>query len=274
MDNHISNEFLNITISPLGSCITSLLFKNKNMIVRNDNPSLIDDYKGMLLGPTSGRIKNGFIKLDHTILKLTCNEANNHLHGGYDSLSTKLFSVTKVNSTTLIHSITTLLKEYQTTLALQVRYQLQGNTLLIKYHYHTTTSSYLNLSNHLYFNLGNTNNLNHKLYIDGLMACNDTNHLIRSFNPYRKYLFILDTHLLNNYFITSNKVLYYNQDYLLKITSSYPGMVIYNGYYSNYQGTCFEASYPNNDHHHLQKGKTIPNKEYKHYIKYHFFQRS
>ena len=164
----LENKFLKVELLNLGAIIKKIELKDKNGNIKNivlgyediekyrENPA----YLGAIIGRTAGRIKDGILKLDGTEYQLDKNNNGNTLHGGKNSISHRFWSVENIENG-LCFSIksSNLDNGYPANVEIKVSYILNKNELLIKYFTTTDRLTYLNLTNHSYFNLsGNTNN--------------------------------------------------------------------------------------------------------------------
>lgn len=174
----LENKFLKVEFLNLGAIIKKIEFKNKNIVLGyediekyRENPA----YLGAVIGRTAGRIKDGLLKLDNTEYQLDKNNNGNTLHGGKNSISHRFWNVQNIENR-LCFSIksSNLDNGYPANIEIKVSYILNNNKLLIKYFATTDSLSYLNLTNHSYFNLsGNPDNT---IYEDILKI--DSNYLI------------------------------------------------------------------------------------------------
>ena len=179
----LENKFLKLEFLNLGAIIKKIEFKDKNGNIKNivlgyedtekyrENPA----YLGAVIGRTAGRIKDGILKLDNTEYQLDKNNNGNTLHGGKNSISHRFWNVENIENG-LCFSIKSynLDNGYPANIEIKVSYTLNNNELLIKYFATTDNLTYLNLTNHSYFNLsGNPNNT---IYKDILNI--DSNYLI------------------------------------------------------------------------------------------------
>ena len=164
----LENEFLKVELLNLGAIIKKIEFKDKNGDIKNiilayediekyrENPA----YLGAIIGRTAGRIKDGNLKLNDSIYKLDINNNGNTLHGGKNSISHRFWNVEAIENG-LCFSIKSphLDNGYPANVEIKVSYILNNNELLIKYFATTDNLTYLNLTNHSYFNLsGNPDN--------------------------------------------------------------------------------------------------------------------
>ena len=179
----LKNEFLKVEFLNLGAIIKKIELKDKNGNIKNivlgyediekyrENPV----YFGAVIGRTAGRIKNGDLRLADEIYKLNINNDENTLHGGKNSISHRFWNVEAIENG-LCFSIKSpnLDNGYPANVEIKVSYILNNNELLIKYFATTDSLTYLNLTNHSYFNLsGNPDNT---IYEDILKI--DSNYLI------------------------------------------------------------------------------------------------
>ena len=164
----LENEFLKVELLNLGAIIKKIELKDKNGNIKNvvlgyediekyrENPA----YLGAIIGRTTGRIKDGILKLDGTEYQLDKNNNGNTLHGGKNSISHRFWNVQNIENG-LCFSIKSchLDNGYPANVEIKVSYILSENELLIKYFATTDSLTYLNLTNHSYFNLsGNPDN--------------------------------------------------------------------------------------------------------------------
>ena len=164
----LENKFLKVELLNLGAIIKKIELKNKNGDMKNivlgyedvekyrENPA----YFGAVIGRTAGRIKNGDLNLTNGIYKLNVNNDGNTLHGGENSISHRFWNVETIENG-LCFSIKShnLDNGYPANVDIKVSYILNNNELLIKYFVTADRLTYLNLTNHSYFNLsGNSNN--------------------------------------------------------------------------------------------------------------------
>jgi len=163
----LENKFLKVEFLNLGAIIKKIEFKDKNIVLGyediekyRENPA----YLGAVIGRTAGRIKDGLLKLDNTEYQLDKNNNGNTLHGGKNSISHRFLNVQNIENG-LCFSIKSsdLDNGYPANVEIKVSYILNDNELLIKYFATTDNLTYLNLTNHSYFNLsGNPDNTIYK----------------------------------------------------------------------------------------------------------------
>ncbi|ALQ39184.1 galactose mutarotase [Fusobacterium hwasookii ChDC F174] len=174
----LENKFLKVEFLNLGAIIKKIEFKDKNIVLGyediekyRENPA----YLGAVIGRTAGRIKDGLLKLDDTEYQLDKNNNGNTLHGGKNSISHRFWNVQNIENG-LCFSIksSNLDNGYPANIEIKVSYILNNNELLIKYFVTTDNLTYLNLTNHSYFNL--SGDYDNTIYEDILKI--DSNYLI------------------------------------------------------------------------------------------------
>ncbi len=149
-----------------------------------------EKYHGAVVGRVCGRINKGQFDLDGISYQLAANDffgssAGNHLHGGCEGFSFKVWEATTATTDRgeeelILHYISKDGEEgYPGNLWVELRYILgDDNTVRLRYTAHTDQPTLVNLTNHAYFNLGdNTRNtvLDHWVSIeaDYSVACDE-----------------------------------------------------------------------------------------------------
>lgn len=311
----LKNEFLEIEVLNLGAIIKKIELSDKNGIKRNIVLSYenLEDYKknvaylGAVVGRTAGRIEKGLLKLPNgNNRQLTINNGENNLHGGFDSISHKIWNVKKIKNG-LELSINSSANEngYPANLEIVVKYILEKRELRIEYFAKADDLTYVNLTNHSYFNLNGCDkiyNHNLKLVSDYMLGLNENfmpkklinlKDSIFNFNNEKslaKFFTEEDEQkkLVNNGidhpFIIKNKnfaeLTCLENGIQVQVETNNPGVVIYTGNFlaetgfENHSGICFETQeIPN-----LYKNKELnifptfidEGKNYKRYTKFIF----
>lgn len=123
-------------------------------------------YLGATLAPNAGRISDAVMEIGDRVYQLSQNDGKNNSHGGYQNASLQNWRVSKweQNATQCSVSLTLHLPDgldgYPGERELMAQYTLTNDNVL-HMHYNATSScpTYLNLSNHTYFNMaGNLEN--------------------------------------------------------------------------------------------------------------------
>lgn len=176
----LENENFKIEFLNLGASIFKFFVKDRNKNFRNivlsygkledyiENPV----YMGAIIGRTAGRIENGILNIGEKTFFLDKNDTKNTLHGGANSISHKIWDVKKYDDS-IIFTIKDCKNKngYPGNAFISVKYLLNKNGLKIEYEASVDEESYLNLTNHSYFNLsGNNKNL---IYDDFLKINSD-----------------------------------------------------------------------------------------------------
>ncbi|MBQ9802208.1 MAG: galactose mutarotase [Clostridia bacterium] len=133
-----------------------------------------DGYQGSLVGRIGNRIKEGKFTLEGKSYTLAINNGPNHLHGGIESFSRKIWEATPIDGEEpqlQLHLVSPDGEEgYPGTLDVTVTYTLTAeNALAIRYVATTDKTTIVNLTNHSYFNLGGFASgkiFDHELWLD------------------------------------------------------------------------------------------------------------
>lgn len=159
---------LSAVICSLGAALAKLCVPDRNGKSENIVLSLADwkDYQnnpffaGAVLGPNAGRIKDSVLTIDGNTFSLDANDGTNNLHGGSHNISFQNWTVTDISQSDSSASVT-----LQTTLSdgqdgfpgnrvIEAHYTLsEDGTLSLHLTAQTDKTTYVNLSNHTYFNL-------------------------------------------------------------------------------------------------------------------------
>lgn len=171
-----------LTVTNYGASIVSLEIPNKkgeliNVIAGLDD---IKDYEkvsyhpsakflGASIGRYAGRISEGRIKIGDEEYVLH-HQNKVHLHGGLKGFDKRLWKLESTNSNAITFSYDSkhLEEGYPGNLKVKVIYQLSNdNELIITYYATTDKDTFVNLTNHAYFNLeGSGSILDHSLQLN------------------------------------------------------------------------------------------------------------
>jgi aldose 1-epimerase len=134
-----------------------------------------DLYFGALCGRFANRIANGRFIIDGMEFRLDTNNANNHLHGGFEGFHTRVWDVKKTQKPGSVDAWELTLvspdgdQKYPGELKVRVVYSLTSdNSFIIEYEAETSKPTVINLTSHPYFNLrgaGTGDVLQHELEI-------------------------------------------------------------------------------------------------------------
>lgn len=178
----VNTKGTKVKISNYGGIVTSWVAKDKNDVASNillgfDSLSgylAKPPYFGALIGRYGNRIAKGKFKIDTVTYTLATNNAPNHLHGGNKGFDKVVWDAAVESDSTPVLLLSYFSKDgeegYPGNLKVNVRYTLtDDNELKIEYNAETDKATFINLTNHAYFNLtgdaGNTI-LDHKLQVD------------------------------------------------------------------------------------------------------------
>lgn len=162
----LKNDFLEVEVINYGGVIRKICTPDKNGKMENVvlNLPTIEDYEerspyfGSLIGRNAGRIGNASFTLNDEVFTLAKNSGNNNLHGGIDNFGHKVWNVKKIEERDYIGLELSLESPHMEegfpgNVQIKVTYILKDNEFSLEYFGTTDRPTYLNLTNHTYFNL-------------------------------------------------------------------------------------------------------------------------
>lgn len=179
----LKSSEVELQLIPYGAAIYQLKTKNKDGVFKNIQLTHSDITKyengnpyclGATCGRFIGRIKDAKFEIDGETFNLTKNFLDKHcLHGGIKNF-TKVkweYEVIQNNDKSICvftHKSSHLEEGFPANVELKIEYILEKNTLTINYFATADRKTYLNISNHGYFNLSDDESTiyNHELKID------------------------------------------------------------------------------------------------------------
>ena len=169
----IKNEFLSLTVLDYGAVIQKILSKDRegnilNLVVGFENPvDYLEDQiaMGACVGRFAGRISNGGFNLKGRTYNLYA-EDGVHLHGGKAGFSKKYWTFDTIEHNNepfvkLSYQSPHMEEGYPGHIKASVTYKLVGNSLHVIHMATTDRTTVINLTNHSYFRLDNTNSIDH-----------------------------------------------------------------------------------------------------------------
>ncbi|MDR0862012.1 MAG: galactose mutarotase [Oscillospiraceae bacterium] len=173
----VSRAGLEVTLSSLGACIVSVKAPDRNGFAEEvtlgfDTP---EEYLnnpmsfGLTIGRVANRIGGSRFTLDGVTYNLPANEGPNHIHGGTDGFSMRLWSAEREQNTVEF----TLRSPdgdmgYPGNLTVRAKYTLTGTALDLAITATTDAPTVVNMTNHAYWNLSGFRRdvLSHELQVD------------------------------------------------------------------------------------------------------------
>ncbi|MBQ8539795.1 MAG: galactose mutarotase [Ruminococcus sp.] len=163
----INKNGASVTLSSLGASVVSIKVPDKNGVMTDvvlgydtlEGYEKGTEYFGATVGRCSGRIKKGSFSLNRKKYSLPINNGNNHLHGGFDSFSRKMWDI-KMDRGDVVFTLLSPDGDegYPGEMKVTVRYTFDDNNVLtIKYSAISDQDTICNLTNHSYFNLNGHN---------------------------------------------------------------------------------------------------------------------
>lgn len=150
-----------LELIPYGARIVALKFNEngieKNIILERNS---IRDYEngggslGATVGPIANRIKNAEFRFQSNLYVIGKNEGNNVVHSGDLALDYRLWDVDEVSDHEVVFSIRVNEDNYPGDLQIKVHYSFSNDRkLYIDYEATSSEDTYINLTNHSYFNI-------------------------------------------------------------------------------------------------------------------------
>lgn len=165
----IENDYLDVYISTLGGTIVKFIDKklNVDLILGYDTEKeyLKNSYlySGAMVGRCANIIRNSRFRLNNQEYIVSSNDNNNCLHGGFKGVSFVNWKLVNREKGCLVLSLESKDNDegFPGNLKLEVRYSLEKNCLVLEIYGKCDRDSILNITNHMYFNLGSSdvNNL-------------------------------------------------------------------------------------------------------------------
>lgn len=174
---------ISASICDYGGIVTHLLVPDKNGVAEDivlgfdsmHHYLAKHPYFGTIIGRYANRVADAEFKIGETTYPLFANDGANSLHGGKRGFDKKLWGSKKIETKDFIGvELTTISRDmdegYPGNLRLRVNYLLNNkNEFIIEYHATTDKTTFVNLTNHSYYNLkgaGNGDILDHQLQIN------------------------------------------------------------------------------------------------------------
>ncbi len=176
----ISNNYMSAGVITYGATLTNIFVPDCNgeladvLVGFDDLDGFVNrtDYQGVIVGPYANRIGGAKFSVDGIEYKLIANEKDvTCLHSGGE-FNTAVWNAEIINDFSVAFSYVSPdgLNGFPGTLEVKVIYTLtQNNELKLEYFAKTDKKTYINLTNHAYFNLGGFDSgsiLNHKISIN------------------------------------------------------------------------------------------------------------
>lgn len=126
-----------------------------------------ESYHGAVVGRTCNRIRDGRLEINGQNFQLDCNEGAHHLHGGFSGLHNRVWDFELQNQS--LRFSTTLFdgeSGYPGQVQVRVTVSIENNTLIYEYAGGSDADTLLDLTNHAYFSLDDTDTIeNHLLRV-------------------------------------------------------------------------------------------------------------
>ena len=156
----IGNEHLTASVITYGGAIRTLLVEGRDIVGGYDRLSNYvednDPYQGTIIGRVSNRIKDGRFSLNGKEYQLTQNQKGHHLHGGICGFNRRVWTVEDVSDEHITLSRLSPDGEegYPGNLFTEVTYTVKEDCLAIEYRAKSDADTLVNLTSHVFYNLG------------------------------------------------------------------------------------------------------------------------
>ncbi|MBQ7344787.1 MAG: galactose mutarotase [Oscillospiraceae bacterium] len=159
----LDNDMISCQIITYGATIRSLVVPDRNgapvdVVLGYDTLEEYichDGYLGATIGRFANRIAGGRFQLNGQSYDLVTNDGKNHLHGGRQGFSHRVWSIAHCDTRSVTLSLSSPDGEegYPGDLECSVRFELVGTSVIIHYHATSDRDTLCNLTDHSYFNL-------------------------------------------------------------------------------------------------------------------------
>lgn len=131
---------------------TDVALPARSLLAGESDPSLA----GRTVGPCCGRVRDGEAIINGSRLQLTRNEGRNHLHGGANGCATRRWTVLEAAPDRVRFGLALPdgLDGYPGNRALTAEYAAEGSALRVVYTVITDAPTWIDLTNHVYWDLG------------------------------------------------------------------------------------------------------------------------
>lgn len=153
-----------VELSPYGATLVALKFNDDgdrhNIVLGYDDVSAYEQNGfnlGATVGPYANRIRSGEFRLNQKFYRIKKNDGNNVVHSGELGFDKKLWRTEIVKDHLVKFAISLKSPSYPGEIEASVSYSFANDRQLeIKYEASSSESTYLNFTNHSYFNLAGT----------------------------------------------------------------------------------------------------------------------
>ena len=161
---NIASDSLRCSLSPLGASIASVQVKDRRgrfIDVALAPRCLFDGTPdpftaGRTIAPCCGRVREGRISIDGVPFQLAQNDGVNHIHGGPNGAAFQFWAGRQLSSTRVRFELELPdgLDGYPGNRTLWAEYAVEGSSLSVIYSAATDRATWIDMTNHVYWNLG------------------------------------------------------------------------------------------------------------------------
>ena len=161
---NIASDGIRCALSPLGASIASVQVRDRRgrfIDVALAPKCLFDSTPdpftaGRTIGPCCGHVRDGRISIDDVPFQLTQNEGANHIHGGPNGATFQLWTSRQLSATCVCFELKLPdgLDGYPGKRTLRAEYAVEGSCLSVIYSATTDRATWMDMTNHVYWDLG------------------------------------------------------------------------------------------------------------------------
>ena len=149
---------LTVDLLDFGARIAAIDFNGTAMALAfgDDTDYLTDPYYlGATIGPIGNRINNGRFTVGEQLFQMPCNHGEHSLHSGDVGFDKDTWSLVKATKSSVLYELVYPLSRVglEGRLIVTAFYSVENGALRIDYSCKTDTTTYINLTNHVYLNI-------------------------------------------------------------------------------------------------------------------------
>jgi len=149
---------LSVSLLNYGARIASIQFSGRELaLTYADIQDYLSDpfYLGATIGPITNRVANAQLTINNRVFNMPANEGKNCLHSGGVGFDKALWTLTHADQSSVEYELDFDLSKLGMCgrLKTTARYSVQGGELTIDYTSECDTTTFINLTNHVYLNL-------------------------------------------------------------------------------------------------------------------------
>lgn len=155
---------LSVDLVDFGARITAINFNGTDVALSYDNDTdyLTDNYYlGATIGPIANRVSQGRFNLGEQLFQMPINHGDHCLHSGNVGFDQETWSLVKAKKNSVHYELAYPLNRVglEGRLMVNAIYTVENGALSIEYSCISDTTTYLNMTNHVYLNIDGTDSI-------------------------------------------------------------------------------------------------------------------